>query len=87
MRTVGFHVMERYASTPLEGFDNFMAFKKVAFFDLSLIVDVIVFERERTIASLQQALLRELSTPMLQVRDRLVIMPIIGTVDSQRANY
>jgi rsbT co-antagonist protein RsbR len=85
MRTVGFRVMERYTGNPMEGFDNFMAFKKVAFFDLSLIVDVIVFERERTIAALQEAALRELSTPVLQVRNRLLILPIIGTVDAQRA--
>jgi rsbT co-antagonist protein RsbR len=33
----------------------------------------------------QQAAIRELSTPVLQVRDRLVILPIIGMLDSQRA--
>jgi rsbT co-antagonist protein RsbR len=85
MRTIGFRVMECHVGNPIEGFDRFMAFKKVAFFDLSLIVDVIVFEREQTIALLQQQALRELSTPVLQVRDRLLILPIIGTVDAQRA--
>ena len=43
-----------------------------------------VEERERVIRE-QQAAIRELSTPVLQVRERLVILPIIGVLDSQRA--
>jgi rsbT co-antagonist protein RsbR len=43
-----------------------------------------VEERERIIRE-QQAAIRELSTPVLQVRDRLLILPIIGGLDSQRA--
>jgi rsbT co-antagonist protein RsbR len=43
-----------------------------------------VQERERIIGE-QQAAIRELSTPVLQVRDRLLIIPIIGVLDSQRA--
>jgi len=43
-----------------------------------------VQERERVIRQQQEAI-RELSTPVLQVRERLVILPIIGVLDSQRA--
>jgi rsbT co-antagonist protein RsbR len=43
-----------------------------------------VEERERVIREQQDAI-RELSTPVLQVRDRLLILPIIGMVDSRRA--
>jgi rsbT co-antagonist protein RsbR len=43
-----------------------------------------VQERERIIRQQQEAI-RELSTPVLQVRERLVILPIIGVLDSQRA--
>lgn len=43
-----------------------------------------VEERERVIREQQEAI-RELSTPVLQVRDRLLILPIIGALDSQRA--
>ena len=43
-----------------------------------------VEERERVIREQQDAI-RELSTPVLQVRDRLLILPIIGVLDSQRA--
>ena len=43
-----------------------------------------VEERERVIREQQEAI-RELSTPVLQVRERLLILPIIGALDSQRA--
>jgi len=43
-----------------------------------------VQERERTIREQQEAI-RELSTPVLQVRDRLLILPISGVIDPQRA--
>jgi rsbT co-antagonist protein RsbR len=43
-----------------------------------------VEERERVIHEQQEAM-RELSTPVLQLRDRLLILPIIGMLDSARA--
>jgi rsbT co-antagonist protein RsbR len=43
-----------------------------------------VRERERVIGQ-QQAAIRELSTPVLQVRERLLILPIIGILDTPRA--
>src|SRR5689334_23448644 len=43
-----------------------------------------VQERERIIRQQQEAI-RELSTPVLQVREQLLILPIIGILDSQRA--
>jgi len=43
-----------------------------------------VQERERIIRQQEEAI-RELSTPVLQVRDRLLILPIIGVIDPQRA--
>jgi len=43
-----------------------------------------VEQRERVIRDQQDALL-ELSTPVLQVRERLLILPIIGVLDTARA--
>ena len=43
-----------------------------------------VQERERIIRQQQEAI-RELSTPVLQVCEQLLILPIIGVLDSQRA--
>jgi rsbT co-antagonist protein RsbR len=43
-----------------------------------------VQERERVIRQQQDAI-RELSTPVLPVRERLLILPIIGVLDGERA--
>jgi rsbT co-antagonist protein RsbR len=43
-----------------------------------------VQQRERVIREQQEAI-RELSTPVLQVRERLLILPMIGLIDPQRA--
>ena len=52
---------------------------------IAVIVGVsFVEERERVISEQQEAM-RELSTPVLQLRDRLLILPIIGALDSSRA--
>jgi rsbT co-antagonist protein RsbR len=85
MRAIGMEIMHaRAAQDPEAAFLDFMALKKIGFFDIGIIVDVLVSERERTI-SLQQRAIRELSTPVLQMRDRLLVLPIIGVIDSQRA--
>jgi rsbT co-antagonist protein RsbR len=84
MRGIGADIMQRFERTPLEGFDNFMSIKKVAFFDIGLITDVLAFERERVIRQQQEAI-RELSTPVLQIRERLLLLPIIGVIDTHRA--
>ncbi|MGH9263990.1 MAG: protoglobin domain-containing protein [Acidimicrobiales bacterium] len=57
---------------------------KVLFLDLGLAIDSYLFERDRTIRS-QQRELEELSTPVLQLRPGLLILPIIGMLDARRA--
>jgi rsbT co-antagonist protein RsbR len=53
---------------------------------IAVIVGVsFVQERERVIGQ-QKATIQELSTPVLQVREQLLILPIIGILDSQRAD-
>ena len=62
---------------------HFGSLRKIAFFDIALISDVIVHERERVIR-MQSEAIRELSTPVLQLRERMLLMPIIGIVDTHR---
>ena len=54
------------------------------FFDVGLAMDTYIYQRERTIANQQEAI-RELSTPVLRLRDRLLLLPIIGILDTHRA--
>ncbi|HEY1957947.1 MAG TPA: protoglobin domain-containing protein [Polyangiaceae bacterium] len=81
VRSVGVRVMREGGA---EAFDRFTSFEKLAFFDVSIILDVLVYERERTIRQQQEAI-RELSTPVLQLRNRLLLLPIIGVIDTHRA--
>jgi rsbT co-antagonist protein RsbR len=57
---------------------------KVGFLDIGVQIDVLMHERERTI-KLQSEAIRELSTPVLQIRDRLLLMPLVGVIDTHRA--
>jgi len=84
LRTIGLEIVRQLRSDPERATQSFMSLEKIGFFDLGVIVDVLIDERERVIG-LQQEAIRELSTPTLQIRDRLLILPIIGVLDSQRA--
>lgn len=84
LKGIGYTVMRHFEHAPLEGFETFMSLKKIAFFDIGIIVDAMVFERQRVIRQQQDAI-RELSTPVLQIRERLLLLPIIGVIDTHRA--
>ena len=64
--------------------DVYLSLIKLVFLDIGLAIDTYIFQRERTIG-LQQDAIRALSTPVLQVRDKLLILPMIGEIDSARA--
>jgi rsbT co-antagonist protein RsbR len=81
---IGENIMRQAKGTPLEAFAACRSFNQVAFFDIGVIVDVLAFERERLIRQQQEAI-RELSTPVLQLRERLLLLPIIGIIDTHRA--
>src|SRR5580765_1900351 len=57
---------------------------KLVFFEISLAVETYVHAREATMRKQQEAI-RELSTPVLQIRERLLLLPIIGVIDTHRA--
>jgi rsbT co-antagonist protein RsbR len=84
LKQLGGGVIRRFERTAIEAHDNLASLHKVAFFDLGVITDILVYERERTIRQQQEAI-RELSTPVLQIRDRLLLLPIVGIIDTHRA--
>jgi rsbT co-antagonist protein RsbR len=83
-KAVGEATMRQYVRDALEGFETYASLKKLVFFDIAITMDVLSFERERVIRQQQEAI-RELSTPVLQIRERLLLLPIIGVVDTLRA--
>jgi rsbT co-antagonist protein RsbR len=84
MKAIGVDVIAAFRIDPEAAFEKFASLKKVGFFDIGIIVDVLIDEREATIAA-QQEVIRELSTPVLQLRDHLLMLPLVGVVDTSRA--
>ncbi|HEX4195322.1 MAG TPA: protoglobin domain-containing protein [Stellaceae bacterium] len=84
MQSIGDKISEKFAKDPRAAAQHFASLNKIGFLDIGIIVDVLIGERERIIRAQEKALL-ELSTPALQLRDRLLMLPIIGVLDSVRA--
>lgn len=74
-------LIESGRDAPLE---DYSSLEKVMHFDAALAIDAYVTSYVDT-ATRQQASIRELSTPVIRVHDRVLLMPIVGTVDSLRA--
>ncbi len=85
LRTVAGRVFEAYKHDPGRALDIFLSLMKLTFFDMGLAIDTYVSSRERTIGDQQEAI-RELSTPVLPFRPGILILPIVGLIDSYRAS-
>jgi rsbT co-antagonist protein RsbR len=59
--------------------------RKIIFFDMALAIDTYIAAYLET-TTRHQAAIRELSTPVIKVHDRILLLPIVGTVDTQRAH-
>jgi rsbT co-antagonist protein RsbR len=84
LRQIAGLLLKEHHGDPERAFDAFHSLTKLLFFDIGLGVDIYIHQRERTIA-LQQEAIRELSTPILTLRDRLLVLPVIGVLDTSRA--
>jgi rsbT co-antagonist protein RsbR len=84
LRAVASRLVEATGKDPLKAISTFLSLTKLVFMDIGLAVDTYIYARELTMRKQQEAI-RELSTPVLQIRDRLLLLPIIGVIDSQRA--
>jgi len=80
LRAVTSRLFESSSKDPSKAVAALFSLMKLVFLDISLAIQTYV----RTIQR-QQEEIRELSTPVLLVRPRLLMLPIIGVIDSQRA--
>lgn len=80
LRAVMDRLFDGGASDPAEAVATLSSLIKLVFFDIGLAMQTYVWTIEQ-----QQAAIRELSTPILVVRPRLLMLPIIGVIDSLRA--
>jgi len=84
LRAVLERLREEYKESPEHAFTVFKSLMKLTFFDMGLAIDTYIESREHTI-QMQQEAIRELSTPVLLLRPSLLLLPIIGLIDTQRA--
>ncbi len=84
LRAVGKRIFKAFKSNPEKALESYFSLEKLVYMDIGLAIDTYIYQREATI-KIQQEAIRELSTPVLQLREELLILPIIGAIDSQRA--
>jgi rsbT co-antagonist protein RsbR len=63
----------------------FESIQKIVYFDIALASDTYLAAKIDTIER-HQAAIRELSTPVIRVHDRILLLPLVGGIDSHRAN-
>jgi rsbT co-antagonist protein RsbR len=84
LRLVARRLREAFPGDLEKAFASFLSLMKLVFLDIGLAVDTYTHARESAMRKQQEAI-RELSTPVLQIRDRLLLLPIIGVIDTHRA--
>ena len=69
---------------PADAQASYRSVCKLVAFDMALAIDTYNAAYLDTMAR-QQAAIRELSTPVIRVYERVLLLPVVGTVDSHRA--
>jgi len=72
------------ALPPAEAAAAYISVQKIVFFDVTLAIDTYIAANIETLQR-HQAALRELSTPVIRVHDRILLLPLVGAIDSVRA--
>ena len=73
------------ALPPAEAATAYTSVQKIVFFDVTLAIDTYIAANIETLQR-HQAALRELSTPVIRVHDRILLLPLVGAIDSARAH-
>ena len=78
-------LIEHFKGNTAETVKALESIRKIIFFDMALAIDTYIAAYLETMTR-HQAAIRELSTPVIKVYDRVLLLPIVGTVDTQRAH-
>jgi rsbT co-antagonist protein RsbR len=78
-------LLDHFKGNTDEAAKALQSIQKIIFFDMALAIDTYIAAYLETMTR-HQAAIRELSTPVIKVHDRILLLPIVGTVDTQRAH-
>jgi rsbT co-antagonist protein RsbR len=84
LNQLGKLLLEQQAESPGRAFELYLSLQKMAHFDMALALETFVSARERTIEA-QQREISELPTPVLKLKQGLLLVPVVGGLDSYRA--
>ena len=77
--------LDEHITDPKEAQLAFFSLQRIVFFDVALALDTYIAANLAAVGR-HQAAIRELSTPVIRVYDRVLLLPLVGTVDSHRAH-
>ncbi len=80
-------ILDRLAKEIADPNDVRVAFgsvQRIVFFDVALAIDTYIAANLEALGR-HQAAIRELSTPVIRVYDRILLLPLVGAIDSHRA--
>lgn len=63
----------------------YASIQRIVFFDVALAIDTYIAANLDALGR-HQAAIRELSTPVIRVYDRVLLLPLVGAIDSHRAH-
>lgn len=69
---------------PVEARAAYQSMLRLVGFDMSLAIDAYIAANLETLGR-HQAAIRELSTPVIKVHDHILLLPLVGAIDSERA--
>jgi rsbT co-antagonist protein RsbR len=84
LRAVASRLIDAFRREPERAWSAFLSLMKLTFLDMGLAFDTYINARERTIRDQREAI-QELPTPVLPFREGMLLVPIIGLIDSVRA--
>jgi rsbT co-antagonist protein RsbR len=70
---------------PVQAREAFASIQKLVYFDVALASDAYMAAKLDALER-HQAAIRELSTPVIRVYDRILLLPLVGAIDSLRAD-
>lgn len=77
--------LDAHLNDPGEARAAFASVQRLVFFDVALAIDTYIAANLAALGR-HQAAIRELSTPVIRVYEKVLLLPLVGAVDSHRAH-
>lgn len=84
LNAMGELILKRNVDNPARAFDLYASLQKMVHLDMSAVLESFVRARELAVEEHQRQL-SDLPTPVLQLRNELLLVPVVGALDSHRA--